>query len=1321
MLFTGLTAEQGLSQNTVYTIAQDGQGFMWFGTRNGLNRYDGYRFVNYTYNPSDPFSISDNYINSILYDTLSGLWIGTEKGLNRFNAVKNRFERFCFKGERAASPCVINCFALERPGTFWAGTSKGLYLIDGRSFKGSSADQLGILTAAENKDIRTVFKDTQGCLWISVNNRLLCIKNKNGHYERTVFQHDINNPTSISDDFVTAFYEDNKGALWIGTLTGLNLYNPITGGFTHFQTNPNSTNSLANNSIRVITSDNQGNLWIGTQDGLTILDATRQQFTTYKYHPDDPSSINQNSVHSIFRDAGGNMWVGTFYGGVNIANNPNINAPVFEHSYVVPELSSNIISSIAIDAKNNLWVGTEGGGLNSINRATNQVTVYKNGPAGTLTSNLVKKICIDKDQNIWVGTHGGGLNVSEAGSTHLHQVLDSLPFLHYRHSEVVALLEDREGLLWMGAHTGLYAFVRSKTVLTPSSYQKTLRPLLNKNISALLEDRFQNIWIGTLNGLYLFNRNTKTISEIPIVSHIKNINCITEDTKGNIWIGLYYGGLGRYSREQHAVIPATFTEKLPNENIVGLLEDAHNNLWISTGNGLVRYNPDKGTLRTYNKSDGLPGNEFNYNAFFKATSGELFFGGMKGLISLFPDKIRENNLRAPIVFTGLEVLNVPVKPSDSSRILNEDINYIPELRLKYDENTFTVNFSLLNYIKSAKNIYAYKLQEVHKEWLRTPTPAANFTNLAPGTYTLLIKGANNDGVWSAPRTLKIIILPPVWATWWAYLLYLLAALLLLFLVIRFFYLRALLERDHELQEMKLNFFTNISHEIRTHLTLIKTPVDTMEQENKQNPGLLRQITRLKGNTNRLLHLVSELMDFRKAESSSMKLHVARHELISFLTSVYETFEDISIARKIHTSFIYTVNELFLYFDSEQMAKVIFNLLSNAFKFTPDQGRIELFAEETETAVQIHITDNGKGIAPEYINKLFTNFFQVEDSATQNTGYGIGLALSKAIVQLHKGTLTVISTPAQDHNEGFTRFTIILPKGFDHFRQNELAPQQEKRRSAETAAADEQPELPGTILENSSQYHLLIAEDNEPLRQLIKDALTGYSIQLCEDGNKAWDTAVQTIPDIIISDVMMPEMDGFTLCNQLKTDERTSHIPIILLTAKSTQTDHVTGLMKGADIYLTKPFNTEVLTLSIKNLLVTREKMRSKFSKEFTIAPRNTVIHSADQAFLQKLIAITEEHLDDPDFGVESLSVKIAMSQSVLYKKLRAVTDMSVNEFIKSIRLKKAAQLLTSKQYNVSEVSLMVGFYDRKYFSREFKKQFGITPSEYTRSDKTSDF
>ncbi|RYG42687.1 MAG: response regulator, partial [Chitinophagaceae bacterium] len=592
------------------------------------------------------------------------------------------------------------------------------------------------------------------------------------------------------------------------------------------------------------------------------------------------------------------------------------------------------------------------------------------------------------------------------------------------------------------------------------------------------------------------------------------------------------------------------------------------------------------------------------------------------------------------------------------------------------QDVLQLEFALLNFIKSNKNTYAYKLEGYDKDWLYTNIPSANYTNLPSGDFTFLVKGANNDGVWSDTISLKVNVLPPFWLTWWAYSLYALAIGGIVFLVLRYFFLGALLKKEEELHQVKLNFFTNISHEIRTHLTLIMAPVERMLETEDTSSFIRQQLNAVKQNANRLLKLVSELMDFRKAETGNLKLTIHEHDLIPFLEEVYNSFRDLTIKKGITTSFIYDGDSLPLYFDSEQLEKVFFNLMTNAIKFTPENGQVWLQVKETDKDVTITVTDNGRGIAPEYIDKVFTNFFQVDDHGLQNTGYGIGLALSKNIVTLHKGTITAESTTVPGTENNRTSFIVTLLKSNKHFEQDLLKGARELNAEAvaHKTAAEPITKLFGPDAPGKSKATILIVEDNPELRTLIKETFGNhYQVQEAGDGEEGLHIATNQLPDLIISDVMMPRMDGIELCYHLKTDERTSHIPVILLTAKSTQSDQVSGLETGADMYLTKPFSTKVLELNVRNLLAARERLRQLFLQQVSSYQaindsdpvKISALNTVEQEFLQKVIQIVEENMDNPDFGVDMLSRKVAMSAPVLYKKIKAVSKMSVNDFVKS--------------------------------------------------------
>jgi ligand-binding sensor domain-containing protein/signal transduction histidine kinase/DNA-binding response OmpR family regulator len=1319
ILFDHLSVEQGLSQNSVLCIAQDDRGFIWLGTRYGLNRFDGYHVEVYKNEPANSRSLSGNYINTLFFDSGRTLWVGTANGLDIFNTASNSFQRIHLPVSNDRQPEIYS-LAEGKKEELWLGTSRGLFYCGNTAAKRFiPAPQQEFPAEVKTQAIQKVFTDSKEGLWVATFKHLYHFSKTSDGYLTKEFKSDPADPSTLGDEVTQSIAEDKTGKIWIGTMNGLNCFDPVTEKITSYRNKP-SGNGLINNNVRSLVVDQSGKLWIGTQEGISIMHPASKQIESLANNAEDEKSLSQNSVHSIFEDAGGSMWIGTFFGGVNVTHPITTSFTPWQHKNSKSSISNNVVSSIAADEKNNLWIGTEGGGLNFYNRATGQFTVYKNTPGlnGGLKSNLVKTVFIDKDKNLWVGTHGGGLNLFDSKTQKFKYYLNDE---NRKNSEVEVILEDSQNRFWVGSHSGLKAFKREGTNLSSIGYEGVLKDMDAKNISALAEDQHHNIWIGALEGLFVLRHTTKTIKPVSILQNSSpNINCILVDSKGNIWFGLYNDGIARYNNDNNSFAVYTTSNGLPNNNVLGILEDDRNQLWISTGNGLARFDPVAKTFQTYTTSDGLTGNEFNNNAFYKNRDGELFFGGMKGLTSFFPGKIERNTKSSPLVFTGLKIFNTPVKINDGFNLLQKDIGLTDQLNFSSQQNTFTIEFALLNFIRPDKNKYFYKLEGVHKDWNAIGTPSATFTNLPEGNYTLQIKGVNNDGVLSQPVSMKITVLPPFWKTGWAYLLYLLFIAAIVFFVVRFFYIRALMRRDKELHEIKLNFFTNISHEIRTHLTLIMAPIEKMQKENANNNVLQHHLDNARKNANRLLKLVTELMDFRKAESHHLKLNIAKHDLINFLNDIYTSFEDVSLAKNIRASFVHDASAINLYFDKEQMEKVIYNLLTNAFKFTPQGGAIALHVESKGEKVSIHITDNGKGIAPQHIDKLFTNYFQVNDSKSQNIGYGIGLALSKTIVELHHGGLTVESTPATKNQEGHTCFTVTLAKGHEHFGPAELQGVSETVLASQNEKQAEPVSYSFSAEPDEKRYNVLVTEDNDELRNLIKDCLHQYNVIECVNGVEGWQAASEEIPDLIISDVMMPEMDGFMLCQKLKTDERTSHIPVILLTAKSSQSDQVTGLDTGADIYLTKPFSTQVLDLSVRNLLAAREKMRLKFSKEFVLQPKNITINTVDEQFLTRLIGVIEDYMDVPEFSMDLLSTKMMMSQSVLYKKIRALTDMSANDFAKMIRLKRAAQLLQQGQYSVFDVSVMVGFNDRKYFSKEFKKQFGKTPSEFIQSDEVSE-
>ncbi|MES2278122.1 MAG: two-component regulator propeller domain-containing protein [Bacteroidota bacterium] len=1227
---------------------------------------------------------------------------------------------------------MINYIYEDKQGNIWVCARSGLYLLSTENpftciFISSFDAAVGVNTYV----IHTIYQDHDSIYWIGTSEGLIRMQKKG---DRFVYQKEANQINNLNNPNITAISEDLSHQLWVGTLHGgIYLYDPVKGVFTGFL-NYNKINDPINNNIRVLTRDRAGKIWIGTQWGISILDPSTQKFTSYRHDADDKKSLSQNSVYSIYIDKNNSAWIGTYFGGVNMASNYITDFQTAQYHAII---NNNVVSAISEDKDHNLWIGTEGAGLSYYNKETHVIKSYQNNLRDPLSigSNLIKAIYIDKSGNTWVGTHGGGLNLFEPASQNFRRYLYKENDRSALNSEVTSFLEDSKNNFWVGTDKGLLLFKRNSTFLQQIN-SPFIKAIGGKAIATIFEDNNKNVWIGADDGLYKLDSHLTKISKYGDTNglNVATVQCIYQDSNGTIWVGIYNGGLAMYLPHKKSFITYTDQDGLANNDVVGILEDDNKNLWISTGNGLSKFNIRSHLFKNYSKTDGLGANTFNINSCYKTAEGEMLFGGLYGLTNFFPSKIIVNNIPPPIIFTSLKLGGQPVAINGADKLLTKDISFTDHLVFSNSQNVFTIEFAALNYIKSAKNKYAYKLAGFDKNWVSTNIPSATYTNLPPGTYTFSAKGTNNDGIWSKVAVLTIKVLPPFWKTFWAYGLYSLFICGILFLIIRFFILRSLLKRDKELTQLKLNFFTNISHEIRTHLSLIAGPVEKLILEEKEQQFPNKQLQIIKKNSNSLLQLVTELMDFRKAEAGHVKLHLVEDDIVGFLNEIYLSFHHDFSSKNIGTDFQSSTGHILLYFDKEQLEKVFFNLIYNACKYTDDYGFIKIGIEEKKDSVEIIITDNGRGIAPHNLNNLFENYFQENDHGKQNTGYGIGLALAKSIVDLHKGLIKVESFSSVEGNK--TSFSVILKKGLHHFKQQQ--PVNKPNNPALSHKPHQNDEIIGTPNNSAGMYKgretfshtILLIEDNADLRLFIAEHLQQqFNIVECANGQEGWNRATELIPDIIISDIMMPEMDGITLCNHLKADERTNHIPVILLTAKSSTDNQVEGLTTGATIYITKPFSIEVLALQISNLLLLREKIHERFYNQIRYpAPlvkgsssnlqndeklSSTILSSPiEDAFLQKIVNLIVLHIDSPELNVPFLSREMGMSQPVLYKKLNALSGSSVNDLIKFIRLNKAMELLQEKDKTVYEIAYMVGFSDRKYFSKEFKKLFGKAPNEY---------
>jgi len=1311
---------------------------MWFGTRDRLNKYDARNIKTYSYDYRDSTSISCNdYVFFVFEDREKNLWIGTSKGLNRYIPESDSFERFLHKNTdiNSLSTNNIYCTYQDHSGKIWFGSDKGLNMLSSPGsrkfthFFKASGNHPGL----SGNQVYAIYEDCEQNLWVGTTEGLTRMSLKNGQY---IFKK-FTSADGLDGNFVQAITQDREGNICIGTQTGgINFLDPKTATFSHLKHDPANANSLINNDIRKIVIDKDDRLWIGTMNGLNIYDKHNKQFKLYQHDVENRNSLSDNSVKDIYFEGNGTIWIGTMFGGVNIIHPNTIPFNVYQASKYKNSISGNVVSTIVEDAKQNLWIGTEGNGLNYYDKTKLTFRHYTNNPneEGSIRTNFVKAIYRDKANNLWVGLHQGGLELFQSSSG---------TFKHYRHNDadphsissdiISCILEDSANRFWVGTSKGLDIFDQKQQQFRTYLKEPSIGfKLSSVGIRCIYEDSRRNIWVGTSGGLNLLKAGAASFILFRPNDHdeksIKGsyINCIKQDNDGNVWVGSFHGGLSKYNPGDGSFKTYKIKDGLLSDNVLNILPVDGHDLWISTNNGLTKFNTLTQKFKNYTVVDGLPTNEFNYNSSYKDADGILYFGTYNGLISFDPKQIKENRIAPSVLFTGLKLFNQPVNISDQTGLLQKHISLTKAVTFKSDQNVFTLDFTALDYDKPGENQYMYQLKGFEKNWNVVDVPSATYTNLPAGDYDFLVKASNADGYWNNNATsLHIVILPPLWKTWWAYTIYVLAFVGGLFLVIRFFRRQARLERDlyyehlnyerqQEVHQMKLDFFTKVSHEIRTPLTLILPPVEKLIDVTLDNPLVSRQLTYVKQNADRLLRLVNELLDFRKIETGHLKLHVSEHDIIKFCEDIFFSFERVSIAKNITYQFKPAIDSLPVYFDPAQFEKVLFNILSNAFKFTPDEGTIKVAVNSDDEWLNIIITDNGVGIPKNMQAHIFENFYQAQNSASSQ-GWGIGLALVKNIVELHKGKISVESEEATEGSRGKTIFTVSLLKGKDHFDRDELTDDTAADYTMQHPVANIPVALNSEpVSVDAEKQTILLVEDNNEVRGVIKESLSAlYNIHEGTNGAEGWDMACALIPDLIISDVTMPVMDGLEFCAKIKTDERTDHIPVILLTAKAAYTHQLSGLETGADAYITKPFRMQMLELTIRNLLMARQSMRKKFAQQLTLMPKNRVIESPDEKFLNKLMIIVENNIEDSEFDVIKLVNEIGMSQSILYRKIKALTGLNIVDFIKSTRLKQAASLLAQHKLSIAEVAYAVGFSDRKYFSKEFKKQFGKTPSEYT--------
>jgi ligand-binding sensor domain-containing protein/signal transduction histidine kinase/DNA-binding response OmpR family regulator len=1312
--FKHIGVKDGLANGTVQSIAQDSKGFMWFGTANGLNRYDTQSFKTYRTNPNNPKSISSDLVYTVIVDSKGILWVGTDDGLNKYDPMTDSFEKYFHDpdDQSSLSHSQIRNLMEDRNGNLWVGTSQGLNRMS--HVNGKEVITRFMFEAVldpKQTPIVDLYEDHQGILWASIGNGIVRIDPKKTSPVYQVYY--FNKIKNVLDKpRITRLCGDRNGNIWIAsTYEGLGKFEPKSGQFNWI---PWKKSILG---VWNMKADHSGKIWVATSQGVCNYNPTNQTFASYNYDPVNEKTLRDDYTTDVFEDRQGNIWVGTYSGGVSYAW--ALPSPFTKLSF---DHEGTHLNRIIGDSIGNVMLVSDRNGFYSLAAHQTQFTALPFSGQNKLKVYDAYYHCSGR---IWITNESGMLLLFKRQEGKViemarFEVLDNKSSFYLDHL-AKTIREDRNGKVWIGTFTnGLFLFDwNSGKVEHFNTDLKSKFRLQDNQISYLFEDSKQNMWIGMRSGVHLWKKDSNELLWFDTYPNRKEyetkgaVEYIQEDQQGRIWIGSFYAGLMLFDSKNQNFVPVKDLENLPDNNISNIQVDQSGYLWFSNDLGLVRYHPDKKTIQEYHFSDGLPGSEIITGGSYKSPSGEMFFATNTGAFRFNPAQVPINDQPPSVAFTGLKVFNKPVDTAGDNNLFHTDISYIKQLTLNHKQSTFTVDFAVLNFVKSDRNQYAYKLKGFEDDWNYVKIPSITYTNIPSGNYTLLVKGANNDGIWSTENTeLQITILPPWWKSWYALLAYLILFVSVLFFLIRFFWLRISFQKEVQLQQDKLDFFNNISHEIRTHLTLINGPVEILLNKRKEDKEIQNHLKLAKNTSDRLLNLVGELMDFRKLESGAIQLHVYPHDLIPFLKNILGAFHHFAESKAILSHFSSNTESVLLWFDADQLQKVVYNLLMNAYKFTPKGGSVNLSVIESEDHVEIKVSDNGKGIAPEHLSKLFVNYYQVYDYGQQNTGYGLGLALVKQIVGLHQGEVTVTSQMAKQGKMGNTVFTTILFKGNAHFPAHFLPnslPDTEVEPHEELLVQHE------ILPVNSDEKNIiLLVEDNEELRFFIRNALKEtYQIVEAKNGLEGWAWAIENIPDLVISDIMMGEMDGLELCRKLKADDRTSHVPVILLSAKATISQQIEGLETGADSYVTKPFSMEILQSKIKNLFRVRETMQLKYNRQLNLGSQKIEVTNRDQKFLSEIIAYIEANMEDQNLGILELSKNIGMSKSALYRKLKAMTQMTTNDFVNMIRLERAAQLLNQRQMSVNEVANRVGFESRKYFSKLFKQRFGKTPREYS--------
>ncbi|MEO7977952.1 two-component regulator propeller domain-containing protein [Flavobacterium sp.] len=1311
-----LDISDGLSNNSVTAIYQDSDGYMWFGTYDGLNRYDGYDFKVFRNRINDNKSLQFNTIYSIEGDTQNNIWVGGTKGICIYNKTTAIFHSvsytFTNNKQQILKDIIHQTCAISDSLVLVASQNLGLIAFYNGSFTGKPVSLKIGNKSITNYDAIAIQNDKKNLhRWVYVRNVGICDYNKDSKNLKLIF------PLSLE---VKKMKLASDGNIWLGTDEGLFLFNLKTGSF--------SENYLSNRcSITDILIDNKKQMWV-TTDGCGIYQVIGTNKKAITYNAINGNQLaKSNSVWSLYKDKSGNKWFGSLRGGISmLSSTPKYFKSVRDKA---KDPAENFILSFCEDDKSNVWVGTDGAGLKYWDRKSNTYINYTN----KISSNFITGIVRDDNNDIWLSTWAGGVNRINKKNNTVSLFSCYNPFTKQTEKNIWFVYKDSKSNIWASATNegSLYIFDRS------SGNFKLFDRNLN-NLQCLTETSDGTLWGGNYTTLFSIDKKSRKINKTIIGNPIR---CIHEDKDKNLWLGTQEGGLLLFDRKKNTFKRLSTDDGLPSNTILRLLEDKEGNLWMSTYNGICRFDKKRKTFRNFSVNDGLQSNQFSFNAGVKLSTGEFLFGGINGFNIFFPQAIKGSNQKNNLLLTNFYVNNQPIEESKAEVVLPSNPGKIKEVTLAYDQTALSLEFVAIDYDNADKINYAYFLKGWDEQWnYAGQTRKANYSRLPEGKYFFKVKTTNFKGGWNKEVSLvSIEVLPPWYRTWWAYSLYLLALLAILLAYMEYYKNKEKLKykvkiaeleskKEKEIAEKQSSMFTYISHEFRTPLSLIINPLKKAVQiESVQNGSSGSDLAIAHRNARRLLSLVDQLLLFRKAENDADSLRLSNINVNNLCNEVYQCFVNQARDKNITYKFDIPQYDIEIIGDYEKIEISLFNLMSNAFKYTESGGEINLKLSENDDEVSLEISDNGHGIEKKDIAVIFEKFKQINSKVSVGTGFGIGLYIVKYFVNKHKGTVKCSS----EIGKGST-FTLLFLKGKSHFEDIEINDLVAKRSLLfDELIIDDSEEakqsLNAAVSRNDFQKimltdkrTILIIDDNAEIRAyLIKLFSKNYIIYDAENGEEGLKLTKKCMPDLVISDITMEHMDGLELCRKIKESDSLSHIPVILLTASKNTETHLQGITDGADDYITKPFDDDILVARVESLLRNRSNLRTYFLDSITLKENSQKVPVEYQEILKKCIDIVEANIHKKDFTIKNFALEMGMSHRTLYTKIKIISGQTLNAFIRSLRIRRAAMLLLTQDMNIAQASAEVGFEDPKYFRQQFVKLFGMTPSEYIKKYKNS--